>query len=155
VTICFASLLLFMPAWHVCTAAQKCTLIIRSRTNLNVTLVDFPVNLLVVACMQMSFSGSTFTDAASSRSSRDPTLMNSQLQRPVDPSMEREEREAKVRRYREKRRRRCYEKQIRYASRKAYAEKRPRVNGRFAKVQPTLAATCYGRRRLDLGRWFH
>ncbi|WVZ83143.1 hypothetical protein U9M48_030316 [Paspalum notatum var. saurae] len=83
----------------------------------------------------MSFCGSTFTDAAttSKLNKEQPTLMadhGNQLQTPVvDPSMERE---AKVMRYKEKRKRRCYEKQIRYASRKAYAEMRPRVKGRFA-----------------------
>ncbi|VAH06376.1 unnamed protein product [Triticum turgidum subsp. durum] len=76
-------------------------------------------------------------------------------------------REAKLMRYKEKRKRRRYEKQIRYASRKAYAEMRPRVKGRFAKVpdggegaapspsppqQPTQAAD-YEPGRLDLG-WF-
>ncbi|KAG6521201.1 transcription factor GHD7-like [Zingiber officinale] len=44
------------------------------------------------------------------------------------------EREAKIMRYKEKRKKRRYEKQIRYASRKAYAEMRPRVKGRFAKT---------------------
>ncbi|XP_074591051.1 transcription factor GHD7-like [Curcuma longa] len=44
------------------------------------------------------------------------------------------EREAKIMRYREKRKKRRYEKRIRYASRKAYAEMRPRVKGRFAKT---------------------
>ncbi|RLM75169.1 hypothetical protein C2845_PM15G00440 [Panicum miliaceum] len=78
----------------------------------------------------MSFCGSTFTDAASSRLN-EPILIDGQLQRQGDPSMERE---AKLMRYKEKRMRRCYEKQIRYASRKAYAEMRPRVRGRFAKV---------------------
>ncbi|GAB2245979.1 hypothetical protein Droror1_Dr00001472 [Drosera rotundifolia] len=43
------------------------------------------------------------------------------------------EREARVMRYREKRKTRKFEKTIRYASRKAYAETRPRVKGRFAK----------------------
>ncbi|MEW5301396.1 MAG: hypothetical protein WDW36_004257 [Sanguina aurantia] len=38
-----------------------------------------------------------------------------------------------LKRYREKRRTRRFEKTIRYASRKAYAEVRPRVKGRFAK----------------------
>eukprot|EP00252_Welwitschia_mirabilis_P017010 TRINITY_DN3781_c0_g1_i1.p1 TRINITY_DN3781_c0_g1~~TRINITY_DN3781_c0_g1_i1.p1 ORF type:complete len:410 (+),score=89.31 TRINITY_DN3781_c0_g1_i1:120-1349(+) len=42
-------------------------------------------------------------------------------------------REAKVLRYREKRKNRKFEKTIRYASRKAYAETRPRIKGRFAK----------------------
>ncbi|KAG9148340.1 hypothetical protein Leryth_012286 [Lithospermum erythrorhizon] len=43
------------------------------------------------------------------------------------------DREARVMRYREKRKNRKFEKTIRYASRKAYAEKRPRIKGRFAK----------------------
>ncbi|MQM09074.1 hypothetical protein Taro_041935 [Colocasia esculenta] len=43
------------------------------------------------------------------------------------------EREARLMRYREKRKNRKFEKTIRYASRKAYAETRPRVKGRFAK----------------------
>ncbi|WOL13863.1 hypothetical protein Cni_G22643 [Canna indica] len=43
------------------------------------------------------------------------------------------DREAKVMRYREKRKSRRFEKTIRYASRKAYAEARPRIKGRFAK----------------------
>lgn len=42
-------------------------------------------------------------------------------------------REARVMRYREKRKNRKFEKTIRYASRKAYAETRPRIKGRFAK----------------------
>lgn len=42
-------------------------------------------------------------------------------------------REQRVLRYREKRKRRKFEKTIRYASRKAYAEVRPRIKGRFAK----------------------
>ncbi|KAK7271829.1 hypothetical protein RJT34_28042 [Clitoria ternatea] len=43
------------------------------------------------------------------------------------------DREAKVLRYREKKKTRKFEKKIRYASRKAYAETRPRIKGRFAK----------------------
>ncbi|XP_043695114.1 zinc finger protein CONSTANS-LIKE 4-like [Telopea speciosissima] len=43
------------------------------------------------------------------------------------------DRKARVLRYREKRKNRKFEKTIRYASRKAYAETRPRVKGRFAK----------------------
>ncbi|KAJ0244621.1 Zinc finger protein CONSTANS-LIKE 2 [Hirschfeldia incana] len=43
------------------------------------------------------------------------------------------DREASVLRYREKKKRRKFEKTIRYASRKAYAEVRPRIKGRFAK----------------------
>ncbi|CAN7068014.1 hypothetical protein IGI04_041366 [Brassica rapa subsp. trilocularis] len=47
------------------------------------------------------------------------------------------DREARVLRYREKKKRRKFEKTIRYASRKAYAERRPRINGRFAKISET------------------
>jgi len=43
------------------------------------------------------------------------------------------DREARVMRYREKRKNRKFEKTIRYASRKAYAEARPRIKGRFVK----------------------
>ena len=43
-------------------------------------------------------------------------------------------------RYREKRKSRRFEKTIRYASRKAYAETRPRVKGRFAKRTGTSGA---------------
>lgn len=43
------------------------------------------------------------------------------------------DREARVLRYREKKKTRKFEKTIRYASRKAYAEARPRIKGRFAK----------------------
>ncbi|KAK6159130.1 hypothetical protein DH2020_006444 [Rehmannia glutinosa] len=43
------------------------------------------------------------------------------------------DREARVLRYKEKRKNRKFEKTIRYASRKAYAETRPRIKGRFAK----------------------
>nr|ASZ79999.1 COLE [Dendrocalamus latiflorus] len=44
-----------------------------------------------------------------------------------------EGREARLMRYRDKRKNRRFEKTIRYASRKAYAETRPRIKGRFAK----------------------
>ncbi|KAG8367690.1 hypothetical protein BUALT_Bualt16G0099300 [Buddleja alternifolia] len=43
------------------------------------------------------------------------------------------DRKARVLRYKEKRKNRRFEKTIRYASRKAYAENRPRIKGRFAK----------------------
>ncbi|KAG6501857.1 transcription factor GHD7-like [Zingiber officinale] len=71
------------------------------------------------------------------------------------------EREAKIMRYKEKREKRRYEKQIRYASRKAYAEKRPRVKGRFAKTMeeptgshPLEQQTHETPDRNDF-RWFH
>lgn len=47
------------------------------------------------------------------------------------------DREARVLRYREKRKNRRFEKTIRYASRKAYAETRPRIKGRFVKRTST------------------
>ena len=50
------------------------------------------------------------------------------------------EREARLMRYREKRKSRRFEKTIRYASRKAYAETRPRIKGRFAKRTPGAGA---------------
>jgi len=102
--------------------------------------------------------GSTFTDAASSVVPGDVAAAanGSSSGGGGDPAMDRE---AKVMRYKEKRKRRRYEKQIRYASRKAYAEMRPRVKGRFAKVPdgeapaPPAAAGYEPGRRLDLG-WF-
>jgi hypothetical protein len=42
-------------------------------------------------------------------------------------------REARVLRYKEKKQARKFQKTIRYATRKAYAEARPRIKGRFAK----------------------
>lgn len=57
------------------------------------------------------------------------------------------DREARVLRYREKRKNRKFEKTIRYASRKAYAEARPRIKGRFAKradVEGQLVDNVYG-----------
>ena len=42
-------------------------------------------------------------------------------------------REARVLRYKERRKSRRFDKTIRYASRKVYAESRPRIKGRFAK----------------------
>ncbi|GMJ01485.1 B-box domain protein 6, CONSTANS-like 5 [Hibiscus trionum] len=47
------------------------------------------------------------------------------------------DREARVLRYKEKRKNRKFEKTIRYASRKAYAESRPRIKGRFVKRAET------------------
>lgn len=106
----------------------------------------------------MSFCGSTFTDAASAILGDAAAAANGSASG-ADPAVDRE---AKVMRYKEKRKRRRYEKQIRYASRKAYAEMRPRVKGRFAKVPdgeapappaPAAAAAGYEPGRLDLG-WF-
>uniref|UniRef100_A0A0A9APH2 CCT domain-containing protein n=1 Tax=Arundo donax TaxID=35708 RepID=A0A0A9APH2_ARUDO len=54
------------------------------------------------------------------------------------------EREARLMRYREKRKSRRFEKTIRYASRKAYAETRPRIKGRFAKRTGAAEAEAEG-----------
>jgi len=51
-------------------------------------------------------------------------------------SMTRQER---VQRYREKRKRRTFEKTIRYEARRAYAEVRPRIKGRFATKEEAAA----------------
>lgn len=55
---------------------------------------------------------------------------------PEDAPLTRDER---VQRYREKRKRRTFEKTIRYESRKAYAEVRPRIKGRFATREEVAA----------------
>lgn len=49
------------------------------------------------------------------------------------------DRKARVARYLEKRKARSFENKIRYASRKAYAEVRPRIKGRFAKKEEVEA----------------
>lgn len=50
-------------------------------------------------------------------------------------------REARVSRYKEKRRRRLFSKKIRYQVRKLNAEKRPRMKGRFVKRTPLFTAS--------------
>ncbi|WOK92643.1 zinc finger protein CO3-like [Canna indica] len=69
----------------------------------------------------------------------------------LPPQFNAMDREARVLRYREKRKTRKFEKTIRYASRKAYAETRPRIKGRFAKktdvdveVDEMFSATALG-----------
>ncbi|XP_010919618.2 transcription factor GHD7 [Elaeis guineensis] len=100
----------------------------------------------------MSSSGSAFNDASNGKNKE---VCDVNVSSQGDPNMERE---AKVMRYKEKRKKRRYEKQIRYASRKAYAEMRPRIKGRFAKTpetsQPAPKSLPYDPDRLDL-RWFH
>nr|AEG78661.1 Ghd7 [Oryza sativa Japonica Group] len=108
----------------------------------------------------MSYCGSTFTDAASSMPKEMVAAM-ADVGESLNPNTvvgAMVEREAKLMRYKEKRKKRCYEKQIRYASRKAYAEMRPRVRGRFAKEpdQEAVAppSTYVDPSRLELGQWF-
>ncbi|KAL1151728.1 hypothetical protein V6Z11_A09G061800 [Gossypium hirsutum] len=53
------------------------------------------------------------------------------------------EREARVSRYREKRRTRLFSKKIRYQVRKLNAEKRPRIKGRFVKRASFVGGDCF------------
>lgn len=61
------------------------------------------------------------------------TMTDPSKSEPIPMPLTGAERDARVSRYREKRKKRKFEKTVRYASRKAYAETRPRVKGRFAK----------------------
>ncbi|KAE8732536.1 Zinc finger protein CONSTANS-LIKE 4 [Hibiscus syriacus] len=71
--------------------------------------------------------GSTMTDISNPCSKGTESIDQTVLQ--LSPA----DRESRILRYREKRKNRKFEKTIRYASRKAYAEMRPRIKGRFAK----------------------
>ncbi|KAJ8439557.1 hypothetical protein Cgig2_024144 [Carnegiea gigantea] len=84
----------------------------------------------------MSEVSYTFTKSMSSAGAGDggPSTTNGA----PAPAMDRE---ARVLRYREKRKNRKFEKTIRYASRKAYAETRPRIKGRFAKRSETAGSS--------------
>lgn len=93
-----------------------------------------------ILCSQVSSSsldvgvvpdGNTLTEVSDSYSKPIGSVSESGITRAVQISAA--DREARVLRYREKRKNRKFEKTIRYASRKAYAETRPRVKGRFAK----------------------
>jgi hypothetical protein len=76
--------------------------------------------------------GVTMADVSNNPYGRDSSLVpQTTVPNCVTPSAA--DREARVMRYREKRKNRKFEKTIRYASRKAYAETRPRIKGRFAK----------------------
>lgn len=74
--------------------------------------------------------GNTMTEISDSYT-KPMSAATESTNRPVQISAA--DREARVLRYREKRKNRKFEKTIRYASRKAYAETRPRIKGRFAK----------------------
>lgn len=65
------------------------------------------------------------------RTSEAMELAGHSLQMPVHFSSM--DRDARVLRYKEKKQARTFQKTIRYATRKAYAEARPRIKGRFAK----------------------
>lgn len=66
---------------------------------------------------------------------------------PMDPGRRAQllaERREKVQRFREKKKNRQFTKTIRYASRKAYAEVRPRIKGRFARKDEVAAMRAAG-----------
>lgn len=84
----------------------------------------------VVPESSISNSRSSISNSRSSKGTTDlfsgPSIQMPTQLTPLD-------REARVLRYREKKKTRKFEKTIRYASRKAYAETRPRIKGRFSK----------------------
>lgn len=66
---------------------------------------------------------------------------------PMDPARRAQllaDRREKVQRFREKKKNRQFTKTIRYASRKAYAEVRPRIKGRFARKDEVAAMRAAG-----------
>ncbi|XP_076891398.1 zinc finger protein CONSTANS-LIKE 2-like [Bidens hawaiensis] len=75
---------------------------------------------------EVSISNVRTQKGTSDQFSRSPSTQMAKQLTPMD-------REARVLRYCEKKKTRKFEKIIRYASRKAYAETRPRIKGRFAK----------------------
>ena len=103
---------------------------------------------------QMPLCGCTLTDTVMNEAIM---TINGDMVKPAHHETM-HEREVKLMRYKEKRKRRRYENQIRYESRKAYAQLRPRVKGRFAKVHeettvPSTPQSAYDPSKLDL-EWF-
>nr|AKN23425.1 CONSTANS-like zinc finger protein [Betula luminifera] len=75
-------------------------------------------------------------DGIEAQSRYDPTKYeaSSALQRVAPHDLNSQERDFAISRYKEKRKTRRYDKQIRYESRKVRAESRTRIKGRFAKI---------------------
>lgn len=80
---------------------------------------------------------------------------------PGPPHFSSMEREARVLRYKEKKKSRKFEKTTRYATRKAYAEARPRIKGRFAKksdaemeVDQTFSTAALSDSSYSTAPWF-
>lgn len=90
-----------------------------------------PVIPVVAAPSSSSYRSSSMSSASTGGSLR--------LIKYGDAAGESLSRAERVARYREKRKNRRFEKTIRYASRKAYAEVRPRIKGRFAKKEEVEA----------------
>nr|AEN71141.1 constans-like protein [Chrysanthemum x morifolium] len=87
----------------------------------SVSMSSLDVGVVPESSISSSRSSKGTTDLFSGTSIQMPTQLT-----PLD-------REARVLSYREKKKTRKFEKTIRYASRKAYAETRPRIKGRFSK----------------------
>nr|CAI64585.1 CONSTANS-like 3 [Physcomitrium patens] len=89
------------------------------------------VDAAVVPDSSLSDISTPYSKALDSQDSQDLSgaLVPHQASKPIDTV----DREARVMRCKEKRQKRKFEKTIRYASRKAYAESRPRIKGRFTK----------------------
>ncbi|CAN8256168.1 unnamed protein product [Cochlearia groenlandica] len=94
---------------------------------------DSPSHMVHVSSMDLGVvPESTTSDTMVSRP-KSPKAVTHQLPEPPAKMLSAMDREARVLRYREKKKMRKFEKTIRYASRKAYAERRPRIKGRFVK----------------------
>ncbi|MBA0825033.1 hypothetical protein Goarm_021656 [Gossypium armourianum] len=94
---------------------------------------SYPSSSLRVPMLMITPAGipNSYTGFPATTTTTTEILPNPWLLMPLQfTSMNREE---KVLRYREKRKSRKFEKKIRYASRKAYAETRPRIKGKFAR----------------------
>ncbi|KAB2038069.1 hypothetical protein ES319_D03G119500v1 [Gossypium barbadense] len=94
---------------------------------------NYPSSSLRVPMLMITPAGipNSYTGFPATTTTTTEILPNPWLLMPLQfTSMNREE---KVLRYREKRKSRKFEKKIRYASRKAYAETRPRIKGKFAR----------------------
>ena len=93
------------------------------------------VKLLLITGFHFNFQGTGGTDVQHSCSD----LIGMGAQQAMGDGG----REARVSRYREKRRTRLFSKKIRYEVRKLNAEKRPRMKGRFVKRAPFLAGPAF------------
>lgn len=90
-------------------------------------------HMVNVSSMDLGVVPESTTSDATVSNPRSPKAVTDQPPYPPAQMLSPRDREARVLRYREKKKMRKFEKTIRYASRKAYAEKRPRIKGRFAK----------------------
>lgn len=107
----------------------------REFRSINYTTLNFQVSSSSSLDAGVVPDGNSISDISYSFS-RDVNQTNFEPSVPVSASASQAnqlDRDARVLRYREKRKNRKFQKTIRYASRKAYAETRPRIKGRFVK----------------------